>query len=199
MSEENQVVELIWRGPLAIPKLEETSQAYRDIHESHVYFYIRKYPERTLAYVGRADNLIWRVQQHFCGFLGLLYAHRDDAGEWTYNSGIEDRSRAFDRIDDFIQPAIEETKRLKFFFARCEPYRLKAVESALINQVKDRAESEKKPKRNLICENDRREYHGWYEPPLTIRSSHDPKSPEASGFLELMFGEDPIVWGGNSE
>lgn len=197
MQQHGRVLDLVWHGPLAIPQLHDWWSGYRDKDESHLYFYVLDYGKKAVAYVGRADSLARRVQEHYCSFLGLSYYLRDSQGNEAYTSDIENKLRTFDDLDSTVSVAIEETRRLRFFYARCEPSRLAVIESALIDRVKERAKQEGKD--GLDCDNSRCEYHGWHDPPVIIRNSSAVGEPGAGAAMLRLFGEAPITWGGNNE
>lgn len=185
-------IELNWRGPICIPSLTELVE--NPPTGPHVYFYTQEYsgcPEQMVVYVGRADDFLKRMLEHYGGFLGFEYWLRKDDGEYAFDDmGIERRLECFDHITDKIHLAIEEVRRLRFFCASCQEDQFKAVESALIFQVKKRA----KDLKEFRCDNSRQEYHGWNDGPIHISNASDGKCPDATPYLARILGNNEIRW-----
>ncbi len=190
-------IELKWRGPICIPNLSQIGSRLGEdrieYEKPHVYFYTQEYsgrPEQMIVYVGRADNFLKRMLEHYSGILGFEYWLRNDDGEYAFDMGINGRLEYFDQITDRIRLAIEEVRRLKFYCANCQEDHIKAVESALIFQVKSRAKDPKKFK----CDNSRQEYHGWNDEPIYILSAPHEEYPDAAPYLARILGNNEIQW-----
>ena len=189
-------VQLDWHGPLAIPRIDAYYRKFQQILDSAgVYFYIQQYPEETVGYVGETSELMFRIQQHYSNFVGLMYYLRHDSGKEAYNPTIRRRNQGLDEIDIHVGVSMKEAKRLKFFFASCYEER-HSVESALMNEFWRIADSSD----GLTCDNQRIERRGWNQPKIQIENrvsqSLDEKSQsEARSVLSRLFGGDPIRWG----
>lgn len=189
-------IKLEWRGPICIPNLSKTVKSKEDpaaYEKPHVYFYTQEYsgrPEQMVVYVGRADNFLKRMLEHYSGFLGFEYWLRNTDGEYAFDMDVDGRLSCFDQVTDKSLIAIEEVKRLKFFCASCQENQIKAVESALIFQVKSWA---KKPEK-FRCDNSRQEYHGWNDGPIYISSAPHQNCSGAAPYLTRILGNDEIQW-----
>ena len=181
---------LTWRGPLSIPKLKDKMLNRPEFEEPHVYFYVLEYPSKMVVYVGRADDFLERMFGHYQGFLGLTYWLHNEDGEKVYEPTPDNRLKLLDCLDDALRITAAEVKRLSFFSALCPTKHLKTVEAALINWVMDRQDHGA-----LECDNSRREYHGWDAEPIQITNQPDVSFPEASRYIEFVFGKGKILWG----
>jgi len=193
-------IKLHWRGPLRIPGLVAgVGGAVSELEDPHVYFYVQEYPETGLkiVYVGRADDFLNRMFEHYRYFLGFGYWLRNEKGQEIYEVETTAHLEKLDNIDRSIFDAIQEIKRLSFFCASCSKQHVKAVESALINHVMDR--TEKCPALRHKCDNSRRERHGWDGQILTIKHEAHRDFPKSGDFVDLVLGTREIGWGGGSD
>ncbi len=161
---------LKWEGPISIGSLPTKDEQLQKMESSGVYVYTLKYPNYTVYYAGKAQNLLWRIQQHYGGYLGLMYYIRNEDGTCYFSASMYKRFATMNDVDNACQVAISEAKRLRFYYAYLRDHDtalLKPVESVLINRLKD-AHQKDGP---IRCDNARREGYGANSPPLLIHNS----------------------------
>ncbi len=192
-------VKLWWRGPLRVGELNKANSTFSGLDKPHLYFSVQVYHSKTIAYVGQTQNFWKRMLDYYEGFLGFASWLRDNHGEPWYKPS-KDRTCFVDLLDQKLEfgteIAVEEVKRLQFFCARCDdPNLIRQVEAALIGRFMDRVKDSAPVPKKLECDNSRRENYGRDLPRILITNRAHSSSPEATEYLELLFGPKKISWG----
>ena len=185
-----RTVDLEWHGPLRIPNLPPTKELETQLAKPGVYIYLRKYSKRdlTVAYAGSAGartKLISRFRTHFLSTLGLGYWIRDENGCYAYRSKYE-FCESLNDIDKKICIAINETKRIQFYYTCIEDQFIKRAESLLIDQLKRKA----KDNAQLICENERSVSYPTDLPPVVFQNKGAREITQLLGVKSLQQGSD---------
>jgi len=146
---------LEWQGPVGIGNA-VTFGEYEFRSRPHIYIFQQEFPEvsRTVVYVGKANNLEKRVfgnAGHILSFLSLCYNLRDRNSEVLYRPSNQEYFKALESIDKFLPIALENTRRLKFFYARCDQKKLLDVEAPLTRRFREDLTD------SYICDNARTE------------------------------------------
>ena len=165
-----RTIDLEWHGPLRIPRLPSTRQLETQLAKPGVYIYLRKYPRRglTVAYAGRAgstrNNLMTRFRTHFVSTLGLGYWIYDENSCYAYRT--KELCESLNDVDNKVLIAIEEVKRIQFYYTCIDDQFTKQVESLLIDQLMRRAEDNPR----LKCDNERSVSYPRDLPPVTFQN-----------------------------
>ena len=113
-------ITLAWNGPLGPGGLPETQDEIDGLNGPAVYLRVKGYEGgRLIAYVGQSRHLISRIDQHLVRLLSLMAPLRDDRGRPVYEAGFHDRLRGFNAIEAASQVALDDVKRVRFYFALC--------------------------------------------------------------------------------
>ena len=189
---------LKWNGPYKIGCLPESGNILKKMQKPGVYILTMEYPDvdKKAVYAGKSNNVLWRVQQHITGHLGLLYWVRNDEAIWLLHGENDKRFKTLNNVDTNIKFAIREAKRVEFFYAMMdegEEKHTKPIESLLINRVVEIAEQSTG---NIIRDNSRRE--GYGKNSSTIKLIHDfsrvtRRSKKGKEALANLMGKAPLV------
>lgn len=113
-------ITLTWNGPLGPGRFPEAQDDIDGLNGPAVYLRVKAYEGgRIIAYVGRSRQLITRIDQHLVGQLGLTAPLRDDRGRPVYQAGFYDRLRGFNAIEETARTALDDVKRVRFYYALC--------------------------------------------------------------------------------
>jgi hypothetical protein len=136
-------ITLKWVGPYSFGHFRELRQ-YPYASEPHVYVRVQTFRSRKIAAVGKAANLLSRMNEHLRDFLSRQYYLSDENQTHNYRpaGGAEGEGLAiFDSLDEWLGVAVAEVKRFSFFAAPCDSEKLGYVEAELIDRLWNAAES----------------------------------------------------------
>ncbi len=145
-----------WQGPLALGSLPEDKNTVAHLRAPGVYIYVQSYPGIKVVYAGKHNNVLMRILDHCSNFIGLAYDIRNAKGGKYYHPIASKRCAALNTVEEYIQPAIDDAKRLRFYYCLLDALSLKPVESILIDHLKLIS----KPGGPVECDNYRRAGYG---------------------------------------
>ncbi len=184
-----------WQGPIFIGNLPVGGE-FKNLKKPGVYIYTQEYPGKLVAYAGQGKNLLWRIQQHYSGFLGFIYWPRDSEGEHIAKEKWEDKQFEYlNKVDKNIRLFKDEAKRLKFFYCILEQDNgslVRPVESVLIRVLKDKAgKNERVIRKKFECDNYRREGYLDNYPRIILINNFS----KGQRILKNLLGSEPIKGG----
>ncbi|MCZ6465957.1 MAG: hypothetical protein O6829_01625 [Alphaproteobacteria bacterium] len=181
-----------WQGPIFIGNLPVGGE-FKKLKKPGVYIYTQEYPKKLVAYAGHGKNILWRIQQHYSGFLGFIYWPRDSKGnhlEWANKQFMY-----LNNIDKNLRLLKDEAKRLKFFYCILEQDNgslVRPVESVLIRILKDKADQDERViRKKFECDNSRREGYREDYPRIILINNFS----KGQGILKKLLGSEPIRGG----
>lgn len=186
-----------WQGPIFIGNLPVGGE-FKNLKKPGVYIYTQEYPKKLVAYAGQNKNVIGRIQQHYCGFIGFMYWPRDSEGEYIAKEKWKDKQFEYlNKIDEEIQCRIDGAKRLKFFYCILEQDNgslVRPVESVLIRVLKDKADQDERGiRKKFECDNYRREGYLDNYPRIILINNFS----KGQSILKNLLGSEPIKGGRN--
>lgn len=133
--EDKMEISLRWFGPFSYGNFGEV-QKLSAPRGPHVYVRVETFSAYKIVAAGKASNLDNRMSRHLTDFLGHQYYLSDDDNAFNDkkyglpagNAGLG----IYDKLDMWIETAIQEVRRFSFFAAPCPKEYLAAVEAELI-------------------------------------------------------------------
>lgn len=189
-------VTLNWQGPMSTKNktLPENEDVLKEMQGPGVYIYTDKYPDKIVTYVGKANDLLWRIEQHYSNFLGGLYTVRNSDGTMFFNAKDDWRFEFWNKINENWKTRVEQLHRLKFYYATCRQKLQQPIESLLIAHMKtregngDKITGPRGCKLLVQCDNERREGYGANSPAIRLKSKFGPDQQ----YLLRLFGDKPL-------